>query len=200
VSDFAFHRGGPHGGAILVLDAGISTIDFTLFGVGSDTALVRMVDGRLDRLYADARFHAEDATGRTIADLDCADEDPPGHRIAVEFLFNWLEQRESGVPVLAVGHRVMHGGPRFSGPARIDAPVLRYLQTLVPLAPAGQRACLLTIQVIAERWPELPQVACFETAFLHDVPALDFAPPLLKSMSRRGSRLLVARRTLAVVG
>jgi acetate kinase len=63
--------------------------------------------------------------------------------------------------------------------------MLRYLQTLVPRAPAGQRACLLTIQVIAQRWPELPQVACFETAFLHDVPALGLAPSLLKSMSRR---------------
>jgi acetate kinase len=188
VSDFAFHRGGPHGGAILVLDAGISTIDFTLFGVSSDTALVRMVDGRLDQLYADARFHAEDATGRTIADLDCADEDPPGHRIAIEFLFNWLEQRENGVPVLAVGHRVIHGGPRFSGPARIDPPMLRYLQTLVPLAPAGQRACLLPIRVIAERWPDLPQVACFETAFYRDVPALEHTLPLPSSISRRDAR------------
>ena len=186
MSDYSYFRGRPGGGAILVLDAGTSTIDFTLFGIGSNTALVRMVDGRLDQLYAHARFHAKDATGRTIADIDCADEQPPGHRSAVEFLFNWLEQRAGGVPVRAVGHRVIDGGPRFSGAARIDTPTLRYLQALVPIAPAGQRACLLTIQVIAQRWPELPQVACFETAFLHDVPALDLAPPVPKSMSKRG--------------
>jgi acetate kinase len=188
VSEFSYYRGKPRGGGILVLQAGTSTIGFTLFAVGSDNALVRMVDGGLDQLYADARFHAEDATGRTIADVDCADENPPGHRVAVEFLFNWLEQRAGAVPVLAVGHHVLHGGPRFSGPARIDAPTLRYLQALIPLAPPRQSQCLLPIQVIAERWPELPQAACFETAFHRDVPAVEHTLPLPRSISKRGIR------------
>jgi acetate kinase len=187
MSDSSDCFGRDGGGGILVLDAGTSKIDFTLFAVGSAEALVRIVDGRFDRLYAAARFHAEDATGRTVADLDCADENPPGHRIAVEFLFNWLEQRAGPIPVLAVGHLVAHGGPRFSGPARIDTPTLRYLQALVPLAPPRQRPYLLTIRVIARRWPELPQVACFATAFYRDVPALEDTP--LSSVGKRGSRL-----------
>ena len=66
------------GGGILVLDAGTSTLDFSLFAVGSDNELVRMVDGRLDQLYASARFRAEDAAGRIVTDIDCADESPPG--------------------------------------------------------------------------------------------------------------------------
>lgn len=188
MSDFAYHRGKARGGGILVLNAGASTIDFTLFAVGDDSALMRTVDGRLDQLYADARFHAEDATGRTVTEVDCADESPPGHRVAVEFLFNWLEQRAGAVSVLAVGHHVVHGGPRFSGPARIDAPTLRCLQALVPLAPARQRPCLLAIEVIAERWPELPQVACFETAFHRGVPAVEHILPLPRSISKRGIR------------
>ena len=81
----------PRGGGILVLDGDASTIDFTLFAVGAGRGLERMVDGRLEQLYADARFRAEDATGRTVTDVDCADENPPGHGIAVEFLLNWLE-------------------------------------------------------------------------------------------------------------
>jgi acetate kinase len=186
VSDFSCFRGKPGGGGILVLDAGTSTIDFTLFAVGSDNALMRMVDGRLDRLYANARFYAKDAAGRTVTDVDCADENPPGHRIAVEFLFNWLEQRAGAVAVLAVGHHVVHGGARFSGPVRIDAPTLRYLQALVPLAPARQSQCLLPIKVIAERWPELPQAACFETAFHRNVPAVEHTLPLPRSISKRG--------------
>jgi acetate kinase len=188
VSDFSYGRGKPRGGGILVLDAGTSALGFTLFAVGSDKALVRMVDGRLDHLYADARFYAEDAAGRTIADVDCADEEPPGHRLAVEFLLNWLEQRAGAVPLRAVGHHVVHGGPRFSGPARIDAPTLQYLQALVPLAPAQQSQCLLPIQVIAERWPELPQVACFDTAFHHDVPTVEHTLPLPRSIAKRGIR------------
>ena len=195
VSDFSYYRGKPRGGGILVLDAGTSTIDFTLFAVGSDNALARTVDGGLDRLYADARFHAEDATGRTITDLDCADENPPGHCIAVEFLFNWLEQRAGAVPVLAVGHHVLHGGARFSGPAPIDAPTLQYLQALVPLAPARQSRCLLPIQVIAEGWPELPQVACFETAFHRDVPAVEQPS---RSRGRSAGEASVATATTAL--
>jgi acetate kinase len=181
------HRRKAGGGGILVLHADTSTIDFTLFAVGADRALVRAVDGGLEQLYADARFHAEDATGRTVIDVDCADESPPGHRVAVEFLLNWLEQRAGAASVLAVGHHVVHGGLRFSGPARIDAPTLLYLQALVPLAPARQRFCLLPIEVIAERWPELPQSACFATAFHHDVLPID-------------ERLLIARHTLAMIG
>jgi acetate kinase len=187
VSDSSHCREQPRGGGILVLDAGAATIDFTLFAVGSDNGLPRLVDGRLDQLYADARFHAADASGRTVAEIDCADEHPPGHRIALEFLFNWLDQHAGAAPVRAVGHHVVHGG-RFSGPARIDAPTLQYLQTLVPLAPARQSRCLLPIQVIADRWPELPQVACFETAFHHDVPAVEHTLPLPRMIGKRGIR------------
>lgn len=188
MSDFSYSRGGARSGGILVLHAATSTIEFILFAVGADKALVRMVDGRLDRLYADARFYAEDAAGRTITDVDCADEEPPGHRLAVEFLFNWLEQRAGAMPLLAVGHHVVHGGPRFSGPVRIDTPTLQYLQALVPIAPARQSQCLLPVQVIAERWPELPQVACFETAFHQDVPAVEHTLPLPRSITKRGIR------------
>ena len=188
MSNSLYYRGKTRGGGILVLDAGTSTLDFSLFAVGLDNELVRMVDGRLDQLYARARFRAEDAAGRIVTDIDCADESPPGHRIAVEFLFNWLEQRASAVPVLAVGHHVVDGGPRFSGPARIDAPTLRYLRALAPLASARQRPCLLVIRVIARRWPELPQVACFETAFFRDVPAPEHARPLPSSICKRGIR------------
>jgi acetate kinase len=188
VSGSLYYRGKTRGGGILVLDAGTSTLDFSLFAVGLDNELVRMVDGRLDQLYARARFRAEDPSGRIVTDIDCADESPPGHRIAVEFLFNWLEQRASAVPVLAVGHHVVDGGPRFSGPARIDALTLQYLRALAPLASARQRPCLLVIRVIARRWPELPQVACFETAFFRDVPAPEHARPPSSSICKRGIR------------
>ena len=100
----------------------------------------------------------------------------------------------NAVPVLAVGHHVVDGGPRFSGPARIDAPTLQYLRALAPLASARQRPCLLVIRVIARRWPELPQVACFETAFFRDVPAPEHACPL---RVRSASAASVATATMA---
>jgi acetate kinase len=84
---------------------------------------------------------------------------------AVSFVDEWLDDRLSGFRPEAVGHRVVHGGPRFREPVRVDEGTLAFLETLIPLAPLHQPQDLAGIEAIARRRPGLPQVACFDTAF-----------------------------------
>src|SRR3546814_9558140 len=77
-----------------------------------------------------------------------------------------LEGRE----VIAIGHRVVHGGMRFATPRRVDAGLLDALDALCPLAPLHQPHNLAAIHAIAVMAPDLPQIACFDTAFHHDKP------------------------------
>ncbi|TFH29569.1 MAG: acetate/propionate family kinase, partial [Deltaproteobacteria bacterium] len=84
----------------------------------------------------------------------------------------WLRAQFTGEPLLAVGHRVVHGGAEFSRPVLVDAPVLAELERLVPLAPLHQPHNLAAIRMLRETQPQIPQVACFDTAFHRAHPQL----------------------------
>jgi acetate kinase len=174
--------------AILVLNAGSSSLKFTEFLVGVGEALEACADGNLEELYGHARFRARDASGAVIGEHEWSEDAPPEHAGALEFLFEWLQSYASDAQLAAVGHRVVHGGAEYAAPVRMDATVLAKLDEFVPLAPLHQPHNLLPIRVIAERRPGLAQVACFDTAFHQTAPALAQAFALPPSITERGVR------------
>jgi acetate kinase len=174
--------------AILVLNAGSSSLKFTEFVIGEGNALEAKVSGKLEELYGRARFRAKDSHGNVAGEHAWGEDIPPQHVGALDFLFDWLEHYSSDTHVVAVGHRVVHGGPMYAAPLRVDAAVLAALADFVPLAPLHQPHNLLPIRALAERRPELPQVACFDTAFHSTSPPLAQAFALPPAITDRGVR------------
>jgi acetate kinase len=174
--------------AILVLNAGSSSLKFTEFLLGAGEALETGISGNLEELYGSARFRARDASGEVVGEHAWGEQSPPAHAGALEFLFDWLQAHVSDVKLIAVGHRVVHGGTDYAAPVRVDAAVLDMLAQLEPLAPLHQPHNLLPIRTIAERRPELLQVACFDTAFHRSMPPLAQAFALPSSITDRGVR------------
>jgi acetate kinase len=173
--------------AILVLNAGSSSLKFTEFLVSDNDAFEACVRGNLEELHGRARFRARDASG-VVGEHEWDENVPPEHTGGLEFLFDWLQAYARDARLVAVGHRVVHGGSAYAAPVRVDEHVLAGLAALVPLAPLHQPHNLLPIRAIGERRPELPQVACFDTAFHHDAPPLAQAFALPPEITERGVR------------
>jgi acetate kinase len=163
--------------AILVLNAGSSSLKFSVFVSGAD--LAPLVAGNLEELQGRARFRAKDATGAVVDEHAWPDGEPPGHEGAIAFLLDWLRANAGDGRLAAVGHRVVHGGADYAAPVRVTPAVLGRLERLVPLAPLHQPHNLLPIRTLAARLPDLLQVACFDTAFhcVQSVVARAFALP-----------------------
>jgi acetate kinase len=174
--------------AILVLNAGSSSLKFTEFLVGDGGALEPEVSGILEELYGRARFRAKDASGEVVGERTWEEDAPPQHAGALEFLFDWLRGRARDGKLIAVGHRVVHGGSVYAAPVRVDAAALDTLAEFVPLAPLHQPHNLLPIRAIAERRPDVVQVACFDTAFHQTASPLAQAFALPASITDRGVR------------
>ncbi len=174
--------------AIVVLNAGSSSLKFTEYVVGPAGALEPKVGGNVEELYGRARFRARDADGEVVGEHAWSEDSPPQHAGALEFLFDWLRKHAADAQVVAVGHRVVHGGTDYAAPVRVDGAVIAKLAELVPLAPLHQPHNLLPIRAIAERRPDLPQVACFDTAFHRTAPPLAQAFALPPSITGRGVR------------
>jgi acetate kinase len=101
-----------------------------------------------------------------------------------EEILRWLDGR----PVAAVAHRVVHGGARYQAPVRVDAQVLAELKALVPLAPLHQPFALEAMEILLREQPDLPQVACFDTAFHRSLPLVEQVLPLPYAAFERGLR------------
>ena len=171
--------------AIVVLNAGSSSVKFSLFDVATDApALVQR--GQLEGLATNTHFVAKDAAGATIAEHSWYRA--LGHDGAMAHLVVHLRQTLDGNALRAVGHRVVHGGMRYSHPVRVDASVVAYLETLVPLAPLHQPHNLTPIRALLARMPEMPQVACFDTSFHRGMPEVAQAFALPAAVTDRGVR------------
>ncbi len=150
--------------AVLVLNAGSSSIKVSVFTVGDGDAVPRLhLDGQISGIGNHPHFVAKDADGNTLEDEHW--ESGGGHAAALQRLSDWFAGRPSAEALIAVGHRVVHGGPDHSAPVVVDRDILAKLDAFVPLAPLHQPHNLAPIRIIAERQPDLPQVACFDTAF-----------------------------------
>ncbi len=158
--------------AIVVLNAGSSSVKFSLF-VERGENLELDLHGQVEGLYTRARFVAKGADGRVRAEKawDEAGADF-GHEQALEHLMAFLREAVAGCRLAGIGHRVVHGGLEYGRPVRVDANVLTVLERFVPLAPLHQPHNLAPIRMLLERVPDLPQVACFDTAFHRTNPDL----------------------------
>ena len=162
--------------AILVLNAGSSSIKFSLFG---DLTLI--AGGQAEAIQSKPRFVARDAAGKQVAEKQWPAETKLGHEGALAHIVDWLKATYGKEHRLAaVGHRVVHGGADYSAPVLVDGGVLAKLERFIPLAPLHQPHNLAPIRTLLGRSPQLPQVACFDTAMHRSNPPLAqmFALPM----------------------
>ncbi len=159
-------------GSILVVNAGSSSLKFSLFRVDDAASLHLAARGQLDGIGTRPRLKASDGAGTPLVEREIAVAEACEVKDAVALTGAWLRAQFTGEPLLAVGHRVVHGGAEFSRPVLVDAPVLAELERLVPLAPLHQPHNLAAIRMLRETQPQIPQVACFDTAFHRAHPQL----------------------------
>ena len=171
--------------AIAVLNAGSSSFKFSLFAQsGSDIALVSR--GQAEGLYTFPRFVAKDSTGAVIGEKAWGDGAKLGHDGALDYLVGFLRDKLAEHRLVAVGHRVVHGGLEYTKPVRVDAGVIAALEKYIPLAPLHQPHNLAPIRALLARLPQLLQIACFDTAFHRTQPSVAQAFALPKSITDRG--------------
>jgi acetate kinase len=149
---------------ILVANAGSSSVKFQVFGVEDGSTLKRQMRGQVDGIGTSPRLRATGADKAVRADRTFPASAVPDVPTALAAAGSWLSEELHIYPV-AIGHRVVHGGPDYDRPVRIDAEVLKRLERYVPLAPLHQPYNLGPIRSVLARFPEIPQVACFDTAF-----------------------------------
>ncbi len=155
--------------AIVVLNAGSSSIKFSLF-VERGKSLETDVRGQVEGLYTTARFVSKASDGTVKAEKSWPEGIKLGHDGALDHLVDHLRAELAGDRLIGIGHRVVHGGRLYRQPVRVDGKVLKVLETFVPLAPLHQPHNLAPIRRALERAPELPQVVCFDTSFHRTQP------------------------------
>nr|WP_298682797.1 acetate/propionate family kinase [uncultured Dongia sp.] len=151
---------------LLAINAGSSSVKFQVFAA-ADASLERRVSGLLDGIGSQPRLIIRDGTGAVLVDKSFALATVASVEAAQEIVGDWLEAAQEliGGKLTAIGHRVVHGGADFTRPVLIDDAVLARIVALTPLAPLHQPKNLAPIRAWARRRPDLPQVACFDTAF-----------------------------------
>jgi acetate kinase len=171
---------------ILVVNAGSSSVKFQVFAVEGG-ALRRLIKGQMDGIRTKPKLRAEDADKKPLIEQAYAPEQVPDVAAALRTAGAWLRDAHHLQPV-AVGHRVVHGGPEYDQPMLLDVAVLDRLESYVPLAPLHQPNNLAPIRALLSQYPDLPQVACFDTAFHrgHDPVVDHYAIP--ENLYRDGVR------------
>ncbi len=171
----------PH---ILTINGGSSSIKFALFEAGG--SLRRILEGAMERIgQPEAALRVK---GSKPADNFTRPVTAPDHTAAVGVLMDWIEERGGRETLAAVGHRVVHGGPKYSEPQRITAEMVQELHRLSPFDPDHLPEEILLTEAFHRRFPEMPQVACFDTAFHHDLPRVAKLLPIPRRYEALGVR------------
>jgi acetate kinase len=174
----------PANPRILTVNGGSSSIKFALFEVGD--SLRRVLEGGIERIGLPETtlrvkgLHPGDNFSRLTAASD--------HTEAVGALMDWIEERNGRDALSAVGHRVVHGGPKYYKPQRITAEMVEELHRLSPFDPDHLPEEILLTEAFHRRFPDLPQVACFDTAFHHDLPRVAQLLPIPRRYEAQGLR------------
>jgi acetate kinase len=170
--------------SILTINGGSASIKFALFEAGD--SLGRILEGAIERIgLPDAALLVK---GVNEADNFSRPVAAPDHTTAVGILMDWIEERIGHEALTAVGHRVVHGGPKYSQPRRITAEMVEELHRLSPFDPEHLPEEILLTEAFHRRFPDLPQVACFDTAFHHDLPRVAQLVPLPRRYEAQGVR------------
>ncbi|THF60207.1 acetate/propionate family kinase [Pseudothauera rhizosphaerae] len=173
--------------AVLVLNAGSSSLKFALFAAEPQLADTPALSGQVEGIGATPELTARDASGERFQEpVTTAGGQTEQHRDSLTHLFRWLTAHNPDLEIVAAGHRVVHGGERYSAPVRLTEAVLQELDHFVPLAPLHQPHNLRAVRAVAALLPEIPQVGCFDTAFHRTQPPLAQAFALPRALSAEG--------------
>src|SRR5271157_1590942 len=169
---------------ILTVNGGSSSIKFALFEAGD--SLQRILAGSIERIgRPEATFLVK---GSDKADNFTRPVTAANHTEAVGVLMDWIEERIRRGELTAVGHRVVHGGPKYSEPQRITPEMVAELHELQPFDPDHLPEEILLTEAFHHRFPDLPQVACFDTAFHQDLPRVARLLPIPRRYESQGVR------------
>jgi acetate kinase len=157
--------------AVLTLNAGSSSIKFSLFELGDSDHPKLVAAGEVEGIGSAPHFIARAPAGAVLAEQRWSD---PAQSFGpfLETVIEWAEDHLGANTLIAVGHRVVHGGPDHGRPERVTPELLSVLDKLTPLAPLHEPHNIAPIRTIAATRPKLPQVVCFDTAFHHTMPAV----------------------------
>ncbi|HKP11788.1 MAG TPA: acetate/propionate family kinase [Blastocatellia bacterium] len=169
----------------LILNAGSSSLKFCVYRRPLVESWRLEARGQIEGVGTLPRLSVKDDEGKSVANTRL-DVEMRNGRDALDFLANWLRGRYGGARVLGVGHRVVHGGPRFAGPVVVSQQTLAELYDLIPLAPLHQPYNLAAIEAVFERLPDVPQVACFDTSFHRGHAEVADVIPLPRDLCRAG--------------
>ena len=169
----------------LVLNAGSSSLKFCVYRRPASAGWQLEARGQIEGIGSAPRLSAKDASGAATAEHQLGADVNDG-RAALDALAAWLRSHYGSARVLGVGHRVVHGGARFTRPTLVTPEVLEELRALVPLAPLHQPHNLAAIEAVAKQLPGVPQVACFDTSFHRGQPAVAQLVPLPREIRSAG--------------
>lgn len=156
--------------AILVVNAGSTSVKFATYAMNAAGSLPVLCRGLIDSMQDDPHFVVKDGAGKPLAAHEWADGHTIDHKTALHFIITWLEANLADMKVVAAGHRVVLGGTRFEAPTRIEGNVLDYLESLTVMEPSHQTFNVLGARALAEAFPSVPQVACFDNSFHRTMP------------------------------
>ena len=173
----------PANSRLLAINCGSSSIKFALFETGE--TLQQIAAGGIDRIGLEATFHVKaknqtDNISRSVA--------APDYAAAVGLLLNWIKEHSGHGLLSAVGHRVVYGGPKYSKPQQVTVEILEELRKLSPFDPVHLPEEILLMETFGRHFPGLPQVACFDTAFHHDLPRVARLLPIPRRYEAQGVR------------
>ena len=172
------------GGDILTVNGGSSSIKFAIFATDDGVRLTR--SGRIEGIGgASPGFTVDRANGESLPARALGTLDRTG---AVDLLMDWIDEQHLDRSLLAIGHRVVHGGPDYHTPQRLTPAVIEELRRLTPLDPEHLPQEILLSEAFGRRFPRLPQVACFDTAFHHDLPRVARLLPIPRRYEALGVR------------
>lgn len=163
--------------AVLVINAGSSSIKFALFNVVQQAVGERLYHGLLEGIGVKPKLKIKNGEDATLADIELAET--AKHADGLMALLDWLNTNTQGVDIIGIGHRVLHGGKLYSSSQKVTPEVMAYLEALIPLGPLHQPHNLNPIRVLNQLKPTVPQVAVFDTAYHRTQPevAQRFAIP-----------------------
>jgi acetate kinase len=174
-------------GMILTINAGSSSVKFAAYQLAEDSDVALLLKGQVDRITTRPHLAAQDADGEVLIDEGFEPTEANPHESAVAAIAKWLRSRRSRGPLIAVGHRVVHGGTE-AAPVLIDDSIIERLEELIPLMPLHLPANLAAIRALRRQQPTIPQIACFDTTFHRTLSELAERFAIPDSFYRQGIR------------
>jgi acetate kinase len=176
----------PERSCLLTINGGSSSLKFALFPLSAGTATGPLLKGRVERIgLAETKAVVEHPAG---GESRASNINAPDLKAAAGWVIDWLDGQIGWGSIAGIAHRVVHGGPKYVGPEKITEDVLGELRRISPMDPDHLPGEIAVIERFRDRLPEMPQVACFDTAFHHDMPRVARIVPIPRRFEASGIR------------